>query len=283
MINLYAFTYRALIEAYAQKLNYIRVKFGDTHRDVQVRMNEQGGSSEAEKKIIVGTWPEVKQIGRDYQIHRILRNKGWHEKDGAGTEWFNIYGATTVEQAFTIIDNIITELEGNKVRKSVKMRSLQQRKLNQAMDIIDRCVASGASVATILANLCPRFGKTIWALMLFNAISKKYGNRIMLLPAYWLSAHSSFINELDEYADFIDIAEISTNDVDAKEQAQYYLSQGMRIAVTISLHGELEQWKIKHQWLTEFENKDVFNFADEGDFGTHTENQVAKMKYLFDK
>jgi hypothetical protein len=51
--------------------------------------------------------------------------------------------------------------------------------------------------------------------------------------------------------------------------------------VPISLHGELEEWKAKHAWVAAIPNIEVFSFADEGDFGTHTENQVAKLANIF--
>ncbi len=276
MVNMYAFTYPSAVQKYL-KQGFILVKVGDSIRDVNVRMREQGGSAEYEEKINIFAWNNLQNIKRDYQVHRVLTKRGLHNQEGLGTEWFKI-PATTIEGVKEYLDDIITGFENRKVRKNVKLRALQERKLNQAMDIIDKCPADAA----VLANLCPRFGKTIWALSLFNRISEKYGNRVMLLPAYWLSVHSSFINELDEYAEFTDIAEIDVNDPKAEQLAQDYLEQGMRIVVPMSLHGDLTEWCAKHRWLSEITNNDVFMFADEGDFGTHTENQVAKLKYIFD-
>ena len=273
---MYAFTYPSAVQKYI-KDGYILGKVGDSKRDTDIRINEQGGSAEYEEKINIFSWNDLKNIKRDYQVHRVLTKRGLHHKDGKGTEWFKIPGKS-IEEAKQYLDDIITGLENRKVRKNVKLRDLQQRKLDQAMAIIDRC----EDTASILANLCPRFGKTIWALSLFNQVSAKYGNRVMLLPAYWLSVHSSFINELDEYADFTDIGEIDVNDPNAEQMAKDYLTQGMRIVVPMSLHGDLAEWQTKHSWLAEIANNDIFMFADEGDFGTHTENQVAKLKYIFD-
>ena len=277
MINMYAYTYEGAMKKYAHQ-GMMLVKVGDSIRDVNVRMREQGGAAEYEAKIDVFSWNNLKNIKRDYQVHRILTKRGLHNQEGLGTEWFKI-PANNIEEAKQYLDDIITGFEHRKVRKNVKLRALQQRKLDQAMAIIDKCPGD----ASILANLCPRFGKTIWALSLFNRISEKYGNRVMLLPAYWLSVHSSFINELDEYAEFTDIAEIDVNDPNAEQIAKECLEQGMRIVVPMSLHGDLTEWNLKHSWLAEIANNDIFMFADEGDFGTHTENQVAKLKYIFDR
>lgn len=276
MINMYAYTYPSAMKKYADK-GFMLVKVGDSIRDVEVRKREQGGAAEWEAKVDVFAWNGLRKIKRDYQVHRVLTKRGLHNQEGLGTEWFKI-PAGTVDEARVYLDTVITDLEHRKVRKSVKLRSLQQRKINEAISIVDKC----GLTASIIANLCPRFGKTLWALSVFNELSAKYGNRIMLLPAYWLSVHSSFVNELDEYAEFVDIAEIDPNDANAEQLATNYLNEGMRIVIPISLHGDLEEWKNKHKWLTKYANNEFFNFADEGDFGTHTENQVEKLKYLFE-
>jgi hypothetical protein len=101
------------------------------------------------------------------------------------------------------------------------------------------------------------------------------------LPAYWLSVHSSFVNELTEYDDFLDIVQIDVDAVDARERAIDAIGAGQRILVPMSLHGDVEDWKAKHAWIAAVPNADVFSFADEGDFGTHTENQVAKLANIF--
>ena len=275
MINLYAYTYPAALDKFLND-GYILTKVGDSHRDVSIRMNEQGGAAEYEKKIVVGSWLNLKEIRRDFVVHEVLTKKGLHHQEGSGTEWFKIPGKTT-EEAFRYLDELVTSIEGKKIRRSVKLRDVQKRTLDQAMGMI----AKGKFEASLIANLCPRFGKTIWALSLFNRITEKYKNRVMLLPAYWLSAHSSFISELDQYDDFLDIVQIDVDDANASREAEVALEAGKRIIIPISLHGDLEQWQKKHDWIADINNNEIFMFADEGDFGTHTENQVAKLDFLF--
>lgn len=267
MINLYAYTYPSAIKLFD---GYVLTKVGDSIRDVEIRMNEQGGAAEYESKVHVGAWNNLQTIQRDYDVHKILIKEGLHHTDGKGTEWFKIPG-NDINDAYTYIDNLVAKFEGKRVRNKVKLRKLQQKALDDAMNIISR----GVDVATVIANLCPRFGKTIWALMLFNAITEKYGNRVMLLPAYWLSVHSSFIDELEQFDDFLDIA-LVTDEL----SAIHALDNNQRIIVPISLHGEYEEWAIKHQWIANINNNDIFVFADEGDFGTHADNQVKKMEFL---
>lgn len=267
MINLYAYTYPSAIKLFD---NYVLTKVGDSIRDVEVRMNEQGGAAEYEAKVHVGAWNNLQVIQRDYDVHKILTREGLHHTDGKGTEWFKIPGKS-IEDAYTYIDQLVAQFEGKRVRNRVKLRKLQQKALDEAMDIISR----GGDTATVIANLCPRFGKTIWALMLFNAISKKYGNRVMLLPAYWLSVHSSFIEELELFDDFLDIALVQD-----EVSAVHALDNNQRIIIPVSLHGDYNEWTTKHQWIADINNNDIFVFADEGDFGTHADNQVKKMEFL---
>ena len=276
MINLYAYSYPAAVNKFSNA-GFVLLKLGDSHRDIEIRINEQGSSAEWEEKIIIGSWNNLQTIKRDHDLHEVLTKRGlWHSGKHKGTEWFKIPGHT-IDDARNYIDDLVTEFEGKRVRKQVKLRALQQKALNKAMTYI----ATGGHDVSVIANLCPRFGKTIWALSLFNQIHNTYGNRIMLLPAYWLSVHSSFVNELTEYNDFLDIVQIDVDADDARERAIDAVSAGQRILVPMSLHGDLEEWKTKHSWIASIPNADVFSFADEGDFGTHTENQVAKLDYIF--
>lgn len=276
MINLYAYSYPSAVNKFLDS-GFILLKLGDSHRDIEVRINEQGNSAEWEEKIILGSWNNLQTIKRDHDLHEVLTKRGlWHSGKHKGTEWFKIPG-TSVAEAFAYIDTLVAEFEGKRIRKQVKLRALQQKALDKAMGYIK----AGGSDISVIANLCPRFGKTIWALSLFNAINKEYGNNVMLLPAYWLSVHSSFVSELTDYNDFLDIVQIDTDAPDAYQQAVDAVGADQRILVPMSLHGNLEEWKAKHAWIASIPNADVFSFADEGDFGTHTENQVAKLDYIF--
>lgn len=268
MINLYAYTYPSAMNKFD---DYILTKVGDSTRDVEKRLKEQGGAAEYEEKIRIGAWNGLKKITRDFEVHKELNKLGLHQKDGRGNEWFKI-PANTLDEVIAFIDDIVERLEGRRIRDKVILRDLQKQKLDEAMSIID----SGKSDASIIANLCPRFGKTIWALSLFNEITKKYGNRVMMLPAYWLSVHSSFTGELNKYDDYMDIVEVTN-----KQEYLAAIDAGQRVLIPISLHGEIEEWKENHKWIADIDNNDVFVFADEGDFGTHADNQVAKMNYLF--
>jgi hypothetical protein len=278
MISLYAYSYPGYdnLSECPLKGDYVLVKFGDTTRTADLRMSEQGGAAEAFAKITVGTWPGCDRIKRDFEVHHVLKERGLDHKEGAGTEWFWIPGKT-YSDAYEYLDQLVTEMEGHIVRKKVKLRTLQQKALDETMDAID----NGADVATVIANLCPRFGKTIWALMLFKQISEKYGNRIMLLPAYWLSVHSSFEGELEEFDDFQHMTIVDPRKIEDPDTAvDAAWAEGQDVIIPISLHGDLTEWKQKHSWLRDIDSETFFMFADEGDFGTHADAQIDKLDYI---
>ena len=278
MINLYAYTYPS---ATTKLDNFVLCKFGDSIRDVNIRMAERdnAGANEWEDKIVIGRWPELKVIKRDYQLHKVLTKQGLYHTEGSGTEWFKI-PANNLDEAFDYLDNIIAMVEGGKVRVKVVLRKLQEKALDEAMRIIDDAYSSGKNVAVIIAYLCARFGKTIWALMLFNRIFEKYGNDVLILPAYWLSVHSSFIDELDKFDDFLDIVHVDAGAPDAVDQYNSAKRQGLKVILTVSLHGDTAEWKSKHNWIAQIPAEKKISFADEGDFGTHAENQVEKLDYI---
>jgi len=135
MVNLYAYTYPS---ASVKKKGFILTKVGDSIRNVRIRMHEQGGAAEYEEKIVVGEWPNTKKIARDYEVHRELRNRGLKYVTGTSAhEWFYIPGNTPAD-AHQYLDQLITQLDGQKVRKQVVLRSLQSRAVDRVMNTVSK-------------------------------------------------------------------------------------------------------------------------------------------------
>ena len=94
---------------------YMLVKIGDSHREADVRIKEQGGAAEYEAKIKISEWNNLTKIDRDYRIHEVLTERGLWHRDGQGTEWFKI-PATNAAEVRDYVDQLITDLEGERVR-----------------------------------------------------------------------------------------------------------------------------------------------------------------------
>ena len=71
---------------------------------------------------------------------------------------------------------------------------------------------------------------------------------------------------------------------DSSEKADAALDaaweNGQDVIIPISLHGDYDEWTTKHEWLRNIDSETFFMFADEGDFGTHADNQVKKLEYI---
>lgn len=303
MRNVYGFTTLNDLLLYP---DFFRVKVGDTRGSGHKRTKQQqtGISS---KQIIINPkgdlndrswdWSGLMKIKGDGDLHTHKALSRYRlPADESGDEWFsfplpdilkgaNVLIEEKIRYIWKLLDDVIADLEGRRVRKPVKWRKTQRDRLDRAMQYIGEGKTEG------IAFLCPRFGKTLWALGLFNRLTEIYGNRVMLVPVYWLSVHTSFEDEIGAYADFQDIVYIDDKDDAAEAIACAALQAGKRILIAISLHGkmadgkteeEMSNWVKRNRWIRSIPDADKFMFADEGDWGTHTDNQIKKLNFLFD-
>ena len=280
---LYGFTYPEFVTNGPTK-GYIEVKTGDTTQGLDdgltidesgmVRISQQGKSAEAYKKIIVGTYGVSKTvIKRDYVIHKELKKRGLRPKalDGQGQEWYRIPGKT-IEEVNKYIQDVIDSM-GASSNKKLKLRKEQERTLIEAVEIYN---STNSDRVDIAANLPPRFGKTTWALTLFNEFNKK----VLVLPSSWLSTHTSFEDDIKEFRDFSDIVCINSKDDNYSKQIKKALSENKRVAVYVSLFSkDKKQFNV----IKNISNSDKFVCVDEGDFGSWTDKKRVILDHLVSK
>lgn len=274
MINIYGYSYPAAIKEF-QDRGFILTKVGDSHREVDIRLKEQGGSSEWEGKIKIGEWINLSNISRDYEIHDVLTERGlWHKEDGLGTEWFRIPGNTT-DEAHAYLNKLIEDLEGGNVSPLYRLREHQARTADTLIGIITE---KGLDV-TVLEEQAPRSGKTLTNSHSFLELNKNLGIKLMIIPVYWLSALTSYKNEFKRWRQLHDVYFFDTvTDSDWSFQAQSLLSQGKKVCLGISTHAS-ETWFEKYKWINEY-SEPTFVVSEEADFGSHTEDTIEKFKYL---
>ena len=280
---LYGFTYPEFV-ANGPTKGYIEVKTGDTTQGLddgltidesgRVRISQQGKSAEAYKKIIVGTFGVSKTIiKRDYVIHKELKKRGLRPKalDGQGQEWYRIPGKT-IKEVNKYLQDVIDSMGASSTKK-LKLRKEQERTLIEAVEIYN---STNSDRVDIAANLPPRFGKTTWALTLFNELNKK----VLVLPSSWLSTHTSFEDDIKEFRDFSDIVCIDSKNDNYSKQIKKALSENKRVAVYVSLFA-----KDKKQFnsIKNISNSDKFVCVDEGDFGSWTKNKRFILDHLVSK
>ncbi len=277
----YAFTTPKDIES-SETNGRLAIKVGDTMRGISeglspvecawTRMNEYK-TSDSKKKILVGTWVVNKSlINRDYDLHEIFKMDGRRpaELDG-GDEWF--YFDKDIAVAKQEIESVI-ESFGQTARAKITLRSEQKRTLDEAARI---AYDTNSKRVDIAANLSPRFGKTIWALMLFRRFCQQLNHDTMILPASWLSSQTSFESELEKYREFENMEFINTMNPGWETKMNDAYTLGKKVVVAVSLHTP-NKYKLKA--LRDVDNGYKFVCIDEGDFGAWTPSSRAILDYI---
>ena len=127
---------------------------------------------------------------------------------------------------------------------------------------------------TVLAELCARFGKTIWS----GAVAVEMGVDIVIVASYVKTVFTSFATDLTSFQQFANYAHVDTSDKDYKEQIEEALAKGKKVFAYLSLaNGSKRQERIDFL----FDNKvQKLLIVDEADFGAH---QIKQAKPLIDK
>ena len=247
-----------------------KFKVGQTKRGEE-RLFEQGADQD-EDMFIVGFIPfDLQTSSYDKIIHRILEDDFdcvviQKESARVATEWVQFND-----------DQDPTSTVLKAVRKDLKNPSLGvenvQLTLSQAKAktwLLQKLLNRKFRVKTLMLELCPRFGKTIFALGAFSVLPQD----VLVVASYILSANKSYDKELTKWAQFSNMRIAnSIAEVEANRAA------GLKSVVLVSLHGQnYNAWFNKNGWATTLSNKLVV--IDEADFGAHTTNIVKRVHAL---
>lgn len=251
------------------------IKVGETIRDVDQRIGEQDNTSNAEPLIKIDSF-EIPDVIGDEDIHRILRNMGYKEvREDVKREWFEIKGSQDFQISEIRAAAQLAAKNPEVGRIELSLTPNQYEMLELALDAFDR------GDYTVLAELCPRFGKTVWMLALFSVLQKE---KMLVIASYWLSALPSFKKDVARFSQFSNIVYVDSSDFGYEEIVSNLLREGKKVVVGVSLHrggNGVEIKKESVQYLREYEPKIVF--VDEADFGAWRENQVELVEYLLGK
>ena len=152
-----------------------------------------------------------------------------------------------------------------KVGQPLTVAGLSQWQYDQANDVLE-AIKQGKRV--ILAELCARFGKTIWA----GALAVESGARVTVIASYVLTSFASFAKDLNQFEQFRGMEIIDSGDDNYKKQIKDALKEGKQVVVFLSMcGGSLRQDRIDFIFGLK-ENRMVF--IDEADFGAHTDKQA---------
>jgi len=142
---------------------------------------------------------------------------------------------------------------------------LSQWQYDQAEEVI-RAIANGKR--TILAELCARFGKTIWA----GALAVETDAPLTIVASYVLTSFASFAKDLTAFEQFRNLAVIDSADADYEEQIDKALTAKRQVVVFLSMVGSSKR-QDRIDYLFGLKQPRLV-FIDEADFGAHTEKQA---------
>jgi len=299
----YGFTYREHFDAMFRR-NALFVKDGDAN-DTKVRWTNAdiAGANEAGKKVPLHVFTDLEGIKRDHDYRKEVAKvfpQSHPELDGAGSEWhavplavipsehidhykthrdlnFNLAIRPIVEWLQDQHAKIFAKFGTNNTKRKVPLRDLQKKIIKRIIKLLKK---HGVD-STIIAELAPRFGKTIFFLSLFLEISKEHGHKVMLVPAYWLPAIASFKKETAKWRDYQDMVFVDTiEDANWQHSVESALGADKLAVVGVSLYPAYDDFVVRNKWIHDY-TETILVVGDEADYGSHTNNQQEKMEYLF--
>ena len=245
-------------------------KCGQTEIGVLERLSQQRTASTTEKFIIVGWIPSQLALNKS-EDQKILHALHVQEKctlcnildeDLSVKEWA-VFENNNPEE---VILNYLSDVENGIDKKSLGLTIWQLETLDKIFSNLNE------DKQKIMAELAARFGKTLLYLSLLKVLDKQ----VMVVGSYYLTALTSFNNEVYRYSDFSNFKVLDLYDVNFQESFDAYLEQGNKVVVTASLCGDkTKDENVRNQnadFISKFTNK--ITVIDEADYGAHTESCV---------
>lgn len=168
--------------------------------------------------------------------------------------------------ADTLIERVNKELirHGQKLHEA----GLSQNQYD-ALENVRSSIEEGKR--TIVAELCARFGKTIWS----GALVRETEAQLTIVASYVLTSFASFKKDLTSFEQFKDLELIEADEEDWEEKVQHSLEAGLQTVVFLSMcAGGRRQDKIDFLFA-QTPNKLVL--IDEADFGVHQVKQSQPL------
>lgn len=155
-----------------------------------------------------------------------------------------------------------------RVGQPLPVAGLSQNQYDAALNVLDH-IYHGKR--TIIAELCARFGKTIWS----GSIVRETNADLTIIASYVLTSFSSFLKDLTSFEQFRNLVIVDTSDADYQEKIDNGLSEGKQVVALLSMcSGSNRQKKIDYLFNTPV-NRLVL--IDEADFGVHKQNQSQPL------
>jgi hypothetical protein len=146
---------------------------------------------------------------------------------------------------------------------------LSTKQYQIAEEVID--TLQNTSSRIVLAELCARFGKTIWS----ASIAVEMDVQLVVVASYVKTVFTSFATDLTSFQQFAEYEHVDTQDADYKDQIEKAFNKGKKVFAYLSLAKST-----KRQERIDFLFDNTYNrmlIVDEADFGAHTKQQAMPL------
>ena len=128
-----------------------------------------------------------------------------------------------------------------------------------------------AGKRVILAELCARFGKTIWS----GVMVRETNRPLTIVASYVLTSFTSFIKDLTAFEQFKDLVHVDTKDDDYEAQVTEALNAGKQVVAYVSMcKGSKREGRIDALYDLDV---DRLLIVDEADYGVHKLGQAEPL------
>jgi hypothetical protein len=190
------------------------------------------------------------------KVDDLLRLHIGHRRSGRAE-----FHAVSADEAITAINKALARL--GQPLPSVGLSAWQH---DAALDVIS-AITNNKTVT--MAELCARFGKTIWA----GAISAETAAPLTIVASYVLTSFASFAKDLTGFQQFRNMSIIDCADPDYQDLIDDSLARGRQVVVFLSMvGGRKRQDRIDYLFGLRVPR---LVFIDEADFGAHTKKQTT--------
>jgi hypothetical protein len=240
-------------------------KVGQTMRGVQRCFEQSGSAMVTEVGVIVDLIPheKVREDSKyDVHIHKTMEERySTFRAEAAGheewSEFPNRDPQTKVRVAMQWLDR-----DTSAGRDTLALTEPQMMALDDALHSLN----AGQSI--MLYELAARFGKTIWALSLFQ----QRHERVFCVASYVLSALSSFEKEVIRFTEFSSMVALDARASDFSDRYRDALTSGRKVVVLCSL---IASDTVEERYRVLKGNEPKLIFIDEADFGAHRESAMG--------
>lgn len=203
----------------------------------------------------------AKEVGRFKMHGRIddyIREHIGFRKGTTG----EVHTLSAVEMAFKVNEFL------KKQNQPLIEAGLSQNQYSAAENVL-AAIAEGKR--TIVAELCARFGKTIWS----GVLAKETNAPLTIVASYVLTSFASFKKDMSAFEQFRDFVLVDAADEDWEDHVQNAVEGGLQAVVFLSMcAGGRRQDKIDFLFGQPV-NKLVI--IDEADFGVHQVKQSTPL------